>query len=113
MTENTFYRLKWQGKDRFDKKVIEYVHEYPTIERALRAVDNLEKLDEFENIELFRCIELEEKLEDKTTPKKPTPHGDGTNFRCPSCGNCMLTSNNRQPYSMCCGQLLNWEEYMR
>ena len=73
------------------------------------APDNLKKLDEFENMELFKCIELEEKLEDKAVPQKPIPHGDGTNFRCPSCKNCMLTPNNRQSYSMCCGQALDWD----
>ena len=106
--ENIFYRIRWQSKNRIDKEV-KYMHEYPTLERATKAINNLKKLDEFENMELFKCIELEEKLEDKAVPQKPIPHGDGTNFRCPSCKNCMLTPNNRQSYSMCCGQALDWD----
>lgn len=59
--EHIFYRIRWQRKDRTVKE-LKYMHEYPTIERAIRAIKNLKKLDEFENMELFKCIEIEEKM---------------------------------------------------
>ena len=70
------------------------------------------RVQDFFNIDLGDLQEKLSELEDiayKNTPKKPTPNGDDTNFRCPNCTRTMLTSNNKQSYCMYCGQALEWE----
>ena len=70
------------------------------------------RVQDFFNINLGdlqeQLFELEE-IAYKNIPKKPTPNGDDTNYRCPNCTRCMLTANNKQPYCMYCGQALKWD----
>lgn len=58
-----------------------------------------------------RAIELESRnreLAEKETSKKPKYEPNNHLYICPNCREFLKTYNEKQKYSMCCGQKLDW-----
>lgn len=59
----------------------------------------------------FKIMALVKTIEalKKQIPKKPKYEPYKHLYICPNCGEFLQTYNKHQKYSMCCGQLLDWD----
>jgi len=83
--------------------LLEYqIHEMSqNIENYLEEIEELEKENE-------QLSARNRELAEKETSKKPKYEPNNHLYICPNCREFLKTYNEKQKYSMCCGQKLDW-----